>query len=84
MIQIGGLGEIKRTVANKREKRHSSDEEMVPKKSSRSVTEKEKGRAIYKTALNGNSEGLQLRWLEIKGIYDAFLTLFKPSQINLP
>ena len=54
MVQIGGLGEIKRTVANKREKRHSSDEEMVPKKSSRSVTEKEKGRAIYKTALNGN------------------------------
>merc|ERR1711953_864272 len=50
--EIGGLGEIKRTVANKREKRHSSDEEMVPKKSSRSVTEKEKGRAIYKTALN--------------------------------
>ena len=48
------MGEIKRTVANKREKRHSSDEEMVPKKSSRSVTEKEKGRAIYKTALNGN------------------------------
>lgn len=50
--EIGGLGEIKRTVANKREKRHSSDEEIVPKKSSRSVTEKEKGRAIYKTALN--------------------------------
>lgn len=54
--EMGGLGEIKRTVANKREKaeqkRHSSDEEMVPKKSSRSVTEKEKGRAIYKTALN--------------------------------
>ena len=52
-FQIGGLGQIKRTVANKREKRHSSDEEVVPKKSSRSVTEKEKGRAIYKTALNG-------------------------------
>jgi len=50
--EIGGLGEIKRTVANKREKRHSSDEEVIPKKSSRSVTEKEKGRAIYKTALN--------------------------------
>lgn len=50
--EIGGLGQIKRTVANKREKRHSSDEEMIPKKSSRSVTEKEKGRAIYKTALN--------------------------------
>merc|ERR1712131_360213 len=50
--EIGGLGQIKRTVANKREKRHSSDEEIVPKKSSRSVTEKEKGRAIYKTALN--------------------------------
>ena len=28
---------------------------MIPKKSSRSVTEKEKGRAIYKTALNGNT-----------------------------
>ena len=28
---------------------------MVPKKSSRSVTEKEKGRAIYKTALNGKA-----------------------------
>jgi len=50
--EIGGLGEIKRTVANKKEKRHSSDEEISPKKPSRSVTEKDKGRAIYKTALN--------------------------------
>ena len=54
---MSGFGEIKRTVPNKGEKRDSSDEEVEIKKPSRSVTEKdkgkEKGRAIYKTALNG-------------------------------
>ena len=52
--QMGGFGQIKRVIPNKKEK-NSSDEEVSPRKSGRSIMEKEKGsgRAIYKTALNG-------------------------------
>ena len=57
---MGGFGQIKRVIPNKKEDRkiNSSDEEPEVRRktgSGRSIVEKEKGsgRAIYKTALNG-------------------------------